>query len=416
MPVKVNSIKNIKMVYDIDWIFPNIRNRSRFWTIASTITVAAVGLFSKIFISWLSKAKVHNLKTMSMLLDKRPKNMPLVTVSNHHSCFDDPGIWVLFADAMPRRPLTDDEICQLLETEDSGDDGAIDHLLEETDDEAIRNMNPKEKKPTPDSGPPPKKIKSNSKSNKNLTDERHSTSGIKVQSLNEGDSSETNDGKHIVSWDTSIKIGKNGYEWQTEPIVNSKGQTRAKNVVRTAPGTLNWRHVLRPSLIRWSLAAHDICFTCWHHASFFSFGKCVPVIRGAGVYQEAVDFCIELLAEGHWVHVFPEGKVNMTKENMRLKWGVGRMIFEAPITPIILPIWHIGMDEVLPNEPPYYLHLRKKLTFNYGEPIDLTDMVKSLREKKVTEVEARKAITDFLQDELFKLKLKTEELHRKNFC
>lgn len=109
------------------------------------------------------------------------------------------------------------------------------------------------------------------------------------------------------------------------------------------------------------------------------------------------------------------GKVNMTKENMRLKWGVGRMIYESPVTPIILPIWHIGMDDVLPNEPPYVLRFRKNITFNYGEPIYLDDMVKTLREHNASDEEARKQITDFLQDTLLKLKYETEALHKSNF-
>lgn len=105
----------------------------------------------------------------------------------------------------------------------------------------------------------------------------------------------------------------------------------------------------------------------------------------------------------------------MTKENMRLKWGVGRMIFEAPITPIVIPIWHIGMDDVLPNYPPYMLRLRKNLTFNYGKPIDFTEMIQSLKERKATDVEARKEITDYIQTALLKLKEETEILHQKYF-
>lgn len=140
-------------------------------------------------------------------------------------------------------------------------------------------------------------------------------------------------------------------------------------------------------------------------------GKCIPIVRGAGVYQEAMDFCIERLACGEWVHVFPEGKVNMLKEEMRLKWGVGRLILESPITPIVIPICHLGMDEVLPNEPPYMFKMGKKVTMNYGEPIDFSELLADLRASKTSEMEARKVITDRIQEELSRLKAVTEKLH-----
>ncbi|KAF5307526.1 hypothetical protein FQR65_LT06881 [Abscondita terminalis] len=267
------SASNTKINYNIDWIIPSLRNPSKFWNLAASLTIACVGIFSKILIHWLNKSKIHNRQYMSYALENRPKNVPLITVSNHHSCFDDPGIW----------------------------------------------------------------------------------------------------------------------------------------------GTLDIKHLLSRSVMRWSLAANDICFTCTSHSYFFKLGKCVPVIRGDGVYQEAVDFCLERLSNGEWVHIFPEGKVNLTKEDMRLKWGVGRMIFESPVTPIVIPIWHIGMDDVLPNYPPYMVRIGKNLTFNYGEPIDFSDIIRSMKERKVTDIEARKEITDNIQTALSKLKLETERLHQEYF-
>lgn len=124
-----------------------------------------------------------------------------------------------------------------------------------------------------------------------------------------------------------------------------------------------------------------------------------------------MNFCIEKLNQGEWVHVFPEGRVNMTKELIRLKWGVGRMVYESPTVPLIIPMWHEGTDTVLPNEPPYYLRVGKKVTLVYGEPIDLSVLVRDLKQRKATEIEARKAITDAIQNELMKLKEKTEKIH-----
>lgn len=86
----------------------------------------------------------------------------------------------------------------------------------------------------------------------------------------------------------------------------------------------------------------------------------------------------------------------------RLKWGVGRLILESPVTPIVIPICHLGMDEVLPNEPPYMFRTGKRVTMNYGDPIDFSELLADLRESKASEMEARKAITDRIQDELLR--------------
>ena len=67
------------------------------------------------------------------------------------------------------------------------------------------------------------------------------------------------------------------------------------------------------------MAAVDICFLNKLYCKFFSSGKAIPVWRrvrdsetgrvlhpGLGVYQPSVDFCIDLLNAGKWIHMFPQ--------------------------------------------------------------------------------------------------------------
>lgn len=54
------SISN-KMAYNFNWVIPKMRNPSMLWGIASTITIAAVGLFSKILISEIYHLQIFYL-------------------------------------------------------------------------------------------------------------------------------------------------------------------------------------------------------------------------------------------------------------------------------------------------------------------------------------------------------------------
>lgn len=55
------------------------------------------------------------------------------------------------------------------------------------------------------------------------------------------------------------------------------------------------------------------------------------------------------------LHTFPEGKVSQEDAPIRrLKWGTASLIVRAPVTPIVLPIIHHGLEEVIPcsSSPP----------------------------------------------------------------
>lgn len=252
------------------WVFTKLKNPpcgTYIWKIASNITIACVGLFSRFLINYMNKNVCYNQDNLLKVLEKREKGVPLITVSNHLSCFDDPGIW----------------------------------------------------------------------------------------------------------------------------------------------GCLGLNHFTYKNM-RWSLAADNICFTNRFYSYFFMLGKCVPVVRGAGVYQDAVNFCIEKLRNGEWLHIFPEGRVNVDQEFIRFKWGIGRIIYDLPVTPIVVPMWHIGMEDILPNTQPYYFRVRKVITLNFGSPIEVSDLVKQLKCDKVNPETARLIITNHIQESLMLLKAQTEKL------
>ncbi|XP_042447842.1 N-acylphosphatidylethanolamine synthase-like isoform X3 [Zingiber officinale] len=110
-------------------------------------------------------------------------------------------------------------------------------------------------------------------------------------------------------------------------------------------------------LARWVLAAEDICFKNKLLSYMFRIGKCIPINRGGGIYQEHMNEALEVLSHGGWLHTYPEGKVSQLSAPIkRLKWGTASLIVRAPITPIVLPIVHSGFEKHMPCKHHQFIH------------------------------------------------------------
>ncbi len=66
--------------------------------------------------------------------------------------------------------------------------------------------------------------------------------------------------------------------------------------------------LLQPDKMRWTLCAANRCFKTRWLASFFRGGKVLPIERGGGLYQPAMDNLVAKLSAGQWIHTFPTGR------------------------------------------------------------------------------------------------------------
>lgn len=156
-------------------------------------------------------------------------------------------------------------------------------------------------------------------------------------------------------------------------------------------------YAVRPRFLRVGLCSQEYCFAGPAIVNaFFGTGKSLPIWRGGGISQKLLtDYCRHVAA-GEWSHLFPEGGVwqevflggrkspvsSMLPCN-RLKWGIGRVIAHSPQTPIVIPFFHQGMEEVTPIDT----KTRKTRHINivgghrvfviFGPPVDFSDLIEA---------------------------------------
>ncbi|EGC35381.1 hypothetical protein DICPUDRAFT_152315 [Dictyostelium purpureum] len=155
-------------------------------------------------------------------------------------------------------------------------------------------------------------------------------------------------------------------------------------------GVLPNRILMNSANMRWTLGASNILFTNWFYSTFFTLGKCIKIVRGDGIYQEGMDESIERLCEGQWLHIFPEGRVSQQQQLLYFKWGLGRLVGECfrktGKVPLILPIYHKGMEQSMPLDKPPIPRIGKTLDIQVGESIRCEETIENyLKDHNITD-------------------------------
>lgn len=106
---------------------------------------------------------------------------------------------------------------------------------------------------------------------------------------------------------------------------------------------------------------------------FFSQGKCVPIVRGAGFNQPGFHYLQEKLIENKWVHIFPEGgRTRDPGSGLKTPFTQGLAHLILSSKPLILPFIHSGMEKILPVGG-RFPKVGKKAKVVFGKTFDSLD-------------------------------------------
>ncbi|GBF99938.1 hypothetical protein Rsub_12631 [Raphidocelis subcapitata] len=161
-----------------------------------------------------------------------------------------------------------------------------------------------------------------------------------------------------------------------------------------------------PEQLRWTLCASDRCFHRAALVPFFRAAKVLPVERGAGMFQPGLAAAEERLRAGDWVHIFPEG--TRSRDGSRIgpaRKGVGRLVAACaapragggdpsappPLPPMVVPIVHSGMQEVMPRGA-LVPRIGKAVRVAVGPPVEVADLLAAAQAQGWAEDELYQAV------------------------
>ena len=161
---------------------------------------------------------------------------------------------------------------------------------------------------------------------------------------------------------------------------------------------------MRPEQMRWSVCTDDVFF-CLNGkmAPIFGGGNVIPLDRRGSLEQPLFKRFFEKLNGGSWCHIFAEGRVwqswrfDKNETNLgKFKFGVGKLIAHSVITPLVVPVYHRGMDKIIPEKQYSDNKKRKKkpsvpmsiiprmgktVHMHIGDPIDFSSVIKDFNNK-----------------------------------
>ena len=82
-----------------------------------------------------------------------------------------------------------------------------------------------------------------------------------------------------------------------------------------------------------------------------------PSRATGGLYHAFMEDIVSKLGFGDWVHVFPTGTRDKDSRSLGpIKPGVARLVCAPETTPVVVPLYHWGMERVKARAAPPPIH------------------------------------------------------------